>query len=65
MAHIKFHDRDGGYRVHTDDGSVEPDVYVSYHQAAGRARALNLVASSEAEPPAPARKRRLLFRRAR
>jgi hypothetical protein len=64
MAHIKFHHLDGGYRVHTDDGTVEPDVYVSYHQAAGRARALNLVASTPPAAPAPARKR-LLFRRAR
>ena len=65
MAHIKFHHRDGGYRVHTDDGSVEPDVYVSYHQAAGRARTLNLT-SAVSEPPAPrTRRRRLRFRRSR
>ena len=62
MAHIRFHERDGGYRVHTDDGTVEPDVYVSYHQAAGRARTLNLTAAPE---PAPARRRRPRFRRAR
>jgi hypothetical protein len=62
MAYVKFHHRDGGYRVHTDDGSTEPGVYVSYHQAASRARTLNLTAPSAEPPTRPARRRRLLRR---
>jgi hypothetical protein len=62
MAYVKFHHRDGGYRVHTDDGSVEPGVYVSYHQAASRARALNLTAPGAETPARRVRRRRLLRR---
>ncbi len=65
MAHLEFHPADGGYRVHDDDGTVEPDVYVSYHQAAARVRALNLTGEYAAAPARPARRRRLLTRRTR
>jgi hypothetical protein len=65
MAHLKFHHRDGGYRVHTDDGTVEPDVYVSYHQAAGRVRTLNLTSSTSEPAATPTRRRRPLLRRSR
>ena len=66
MAHLEFHQADGGYRVHDDDGTVEPDVYVSYHQAAARVRALNLTASVAGTPrPAARARRRLLTRKVR
>jgi hypothetical protein len=66
MAYLEFSQRDGGYRVHDDDGSVEPGVYVSYHQAASRVRALNLTGPPAPVPAGPARpRRRLLLLRAR
>jgi hypothetical protein len=65
MAHLELHKADGGYRVHRADGTVEPDIYVSYHCAASRVRWLNLT-TPVAAPAAPARKRRgLLLRRTR
>jgi hypothetical protein len=66
MAHLEFSKRDGGYRVHNDDGSLEPGVYVSYHQAASRVRALNLTGPAAGDaPPPPRRGRRGLLRRTR
>ena len=66
MAHLEFHPADGGYRVHEDDGTVEPGVYVSYHQAAARVRALNLTGPAAGAPrPAARPRRRLLTRKAR
>ena len=51
MAHLEFHQADGGYRVHDDDdGTVEPGVYVSNHQAAARVRALNLTGPAAGAP---------------
>ena len=65
MAHLEFHQADGGYRVQDDDGTVEPGVYVSYHQAASRVRTLNLT-GPPAQTPAPAApRRRFLLRRVR
>lgn len=64
MAHLEFHQADGGYRVHDDDGAVEPGVYVSYHQAAARVRTLNLTGPAPATPAARPRRRRLLLRKA-
>jgi hypothetical protein len=66
MAYLEFDQREGGYRVHDDDGSVEPGVYVSYHQAASRVRMLNL-SGPPAQTPAPATRsrRRFLLRRVR
>jgi hypothetical protein len=65
MAYLQFHQSEGGYRVHRGDGTVEPDLYVSYHCAASRVRWLNLT-TPVAAPAAPQRKRRgLLLRRTR
>jgi len=66
MAYLEFSQREGGYRVHDDDGSVEPGVYVSYHQAASRVRTLNLTGPT-AQTPAPSARprRRFLLRRVR
>jgi hypothetical protein len=64
MAHLEYHQADGGYRVHDGDGTVEPGVYVSYHQAAARVRALNLTGPSAAIPAGRPRRRRLLLRKA-
>jgi hypothetical protein len=61
MAHLEYHKADGGYRVHRGDGTVEPDLYVSYHCAASRVRWLNLTAP--AAPAAQPRRRRALLRR--
>jgi hypothetical protein len=60
MAYLQFHQSEGGYRVHRGDGTVEPDLYVSYHCAASRVRWLNFTA---APAPATPRKRRALLRR--
>jgi hypothetical protein len=67
MAYLEFDRRQGGYRVHDDDGSVEPGVYVSYHQAASRVRALNLTGRPHARPAAAGAtpRRRPWLRRAR
>jgi hypothetical protein len=64
MAYLEFSRTDGGYRVHRGDGTVEPDLYVSYHCAASRVRWLNLTAAP-ASVPAPRRRRSLLRRRGR
>ena len=64
MAYVKFHQIDGGYRVHTSDGSVEPGVYVSYQAAVCRARDLNVLTAPVAEAGRP-RRRRLRMRRTR
>ena len=65
MAYLKLHQAEGGYRIHLDDGSVEPDLYVSYHQAASRVRWLNLTVPAPAAVPAPHRRRSLLHLRSR
>jgi hypothetical protein len=61
MAYLEFHQNEGGYRVHRGDGTVEPDLYVSYHCAASRVRWLNL--TTAAVPATQPRKRRALLRR--
>jgi hypothetical protein len=65
MAHLELDKTEGGYRVHRADGTVETDVYVSYHCAASRVRWLNLTTPVAAPAAQPRKRRALLLRRSR